>query len=110
MWLNNIGVKKIFKYFQFKGSGAAGVFKLETFFDFESTAYSTFYLQTTPSKWGDVEWGAAYWDFPDVNKVLIPMVGMGRAVKFSFTADHKTDLSIAFYGVKYVPSGHKAND
>ena len=110
LWLNNIGIKKIFKYFQFKGSGAAGVFKLETFFDFESTAYSTFYLQTTPSKWGDVEWGAAYWDFPDVNKVLIPMVGMGRAVKFSFTADHKTDISIAFYGVKYVPSGHKAND
>ena len=110
LWLNNIGIKKIFKYFQFKGSGAAGVFKLETFFDFESTPYSTFYLQTTPSKWGDVEWGAAYWDFPDVNKVLIPMVGMGRAVKFSFTADHKTDISIAFYGVKYVPSGHKAND
>ena len=110
LWLNNIGIKKIFKYFQFKGSGAAGVFKLETFFDFESTPYSTFYLQTTPSKWGDVEWGAAYWDFPDVNKVLIPMIGMGRAVKFSFTADHKTDISIAFYGVKYVPSGHKAND
>ena len=110
LWLNNIGIKKIFKYFQFKGSGAAGVFKLETFFDFESTAYSTFYLQSKPSKWGTVEWGATYWDFPDVNKVLIPMVGMGRAVKFSFTADHKTDLSIAFYGVKYVPSGHKAND
>jgi len=110
LWLNNIGIKKIFKYFQFKGSGAAGTFKLETFFDFESTPYSTFYLQTTPSKWGDVEWGAAYWDFPDVNKVLIPMIGMGRAVKFSFTADHKTDISIAFYGVKYVPSGHKAND
>ena len=49
-------------------------------------------------------------DFPDVNKVLIPMIGMGRAVKFSFTANHKTDISIAFFGVKYVPSGHKAND
>jgi hypothetical protein len=110
LWLNNIGIKKLFKYFQFKGSGAAGVFKLEVFFDFEVTPYSTFYLQSLPSKWGTVEWESAYWDFPDVNKVLIPMVGMGRAVKFSFTADHKTDISIAFYGVKYVPSGYKAND
>ena len=110
LWLNNIGVKKIFKYFQFKGSGAAGVFKLEVFFDFDATAYSTFYLQSLPSKWGAVEWDATYYDFPDVSKVLIPMVGMGKAVKFSFTANHVTDISIAFYGVKYVLSGHKAND
>jgi hypothetical protein len=67
-------------------------------------------LQTKPSKWGTVDWGSAYWDFPDINKVLIPMLGMGRAVKFSFTADHTTDLSIAFFGVKYVSSGYKAND
>jgi len=110
LWLNNIGVKKIFKYFQFKGTGAAGPFKLEWFFDFETTPYSTIYLQTKPSKWGTVDWGSAYWDFPDINKVLIPMLGMGRAVKFSFTADHTTDLSIAFFGVKYVSSGYKAND
>ena len=86
------------------------MFKLEVFFDFDATAYSTFYLQSLPSKWGTVEWDATYYDFPDVSKVLIPMVGMGKAVKFSFTANHVTDISIAFYRVKYVLSGHKAND
>jgi hypothetical protein len=42
--------------------------------------------------------------------VLIPMIGMGRAIKFSFSATHKTDLSIAFYGVKYANAGFRAND
>jgi ribosome-associated protein YbcJ (S4-like RNA binding protein) len=110
LWFDNISVKKMFKYFQFKGSGAAGLFNLDVSFDFDSTSYKTFYLQTTLSEWEVSQWDSGYWDFPDVNKVLIPMIGMGRAVKFSFTATHKTDISIAFYGVKYANAGFRAND
>ena len=110
LWFDNISIKKMFKYFQFKGSGAAGLFQLDVSFDFDTTAYKTFYLQTVFSEWDVVDWDEAYWDFPDVNKVLIPMIGMGRAIKFSFTANHKTDLSIAFYGVKYANAGFRAND
>jgi hypothetical protein len=110
LWFDNISIKKMFKYFQFKGSGAAGLFQLDVSFDFDTTAYKTFYLQTVFSEWDIVDWDEAYWDFPDVNKVLIPMIGMGRAIKFSFTANHKTDLSIAFYGVKYANAGFRAND
>ena len=110
LWLDNISIKKLFKYFQFKGSGAAGLFNLDVYFDFDTTSYKTYYLQTRPSKWDEIAWDTAYWDFPDVNKVLIPMIGMGRSVKFSFSATHKTDISISFYGVKYVPAGFRAND
>ena len=110
LWFDNISIKKMFKYFQFKGSGAAGLFQLDVSFDFDTTAYKTFYLQTVFSEWDVVDWDEAYWDFPDVNKVLIPMIGMGRAIKFSFTANHKTDLSIAFYGGKYANAGFRAND
>jgi hypothetical protein len=100
----------MFKYFQFKGSGSAGLFNLDVYFDFDSVSYKTFYLQMQFSEWDVSDWGAAYWDFPDVNKVLIPMIGMGRAIKFSFSANTKTDLSIAFYGVKYANAGFRAND
>ena len=110
LWFDNISIKKMFKYFQFKGSGAAGLFQLDVSFDFDTTAYKTFYLQTVFSEWDVVDWDEAYWDFPDVNKVLIPMIGMGSAIKFSFTANHKTDLSIAFYSVKYANAGFRAND
>jgi hypothetical protein len=110
LWLNSIQIKKLFKYFTFKGTGAAGQFVLDQFLDFSGTSYKTYYLQTLPSKWGEVEWGSAYWDFPDINKVLIPMVGMGKAVKFSFSANHKTNLGISFYGVSFVPAGTSAND
>ena len=110
LWFDNISIKKLFKYFQFKGTGAAGLFNLDVSFDFDDTSYKTFYLQSTFSAWDSTEWESAYWDFPDVNKVLIPMIGMGRAVRFSFTANHKTNLSIAFYGVKYVNAGFRAND
>jgi hypothetical protein len=110
LWFDNISIKKMFKYFQFKGSGAAGLFNLDVYFDFDLTSYKTFYLQSTFSQWDMTEWDSGYWDFPDVNKVLIPMIGMGRAIKFSFSATHKTDLSIAFYGVKYANAGFRAND
>tara|TARA_Y100001951_G_scaffold93122_1_gene88483 strand:+ start:2048 stop:4390 length:2343 start_codon:yes stop_codon:yes gene_type:complete len=110
LWFDNVSAKKMFKYFQFKGSGSAGLFNLDVFFDFETSSYKTFYLQMMFSEWDVSEWGGAYWDFPDVNKVLIPMIGMGRAIKFSFSADNKTDLSIAFYGVKYSTAGFRAND
>ena len=110
LWLDNISVKKMFKYFQFKGAGSAGLFALNVYFDFDATIYKTIYLQSTFSEWDVTEWDSGYWDFPDVNKVLIPMIGMGRAVRFSFTADHKTDLSIAFFGVKYAPAGFRGND
>ena len=110
LWFDNISIKKLFKYFQFKGSGAAGLFSLDVSFDFDDASYKTFFLQSTFSAWDSTEWESAYWDFPDVNKVLIPMIGMGRAVRFSFSANHKTNLSIAFYGVKYVNAGFRAND
>ena len=86
------------------------MFNLDVYFDFDLTSYKTFYLQSTFSQWDMTEWDSGYWDFPDVNKVLIPMIGMGRAIKFSFSATHKTDLSIAFYGVKYANAGFRAND
>ena len=110
LWFDNISIKKLFKYFQFKGTGAAGLFNLDVSFDFENTSYKTFYLQSTPAEFDSSEWDGSYWDFPDVNKVLIPMIGMGRSVRFLFSANHQADLSIAFYGVKYVNAGFRAND
>jgi len=110
LWFDNISIKKMFKYFQFKGSGSAGLFNLDVYFDFDTISYKTFYLQSLFSEWDEVFWDEAYWDFPDVNKVLIPMVGMGRAIKFSWTATHTADISIAFYGVKYANAGFRAND
>lgn len=110
LWFDNISIKKLFKYFTFKGTGASGLFNLDVSFDFDDQTYKTFYLQSTSAAWDLSSWDAAYWDFPDVNKVLIPMIGMGRAVKFAFYANHKADLSIAFYGVKYVNAGFRAND
>jgi len=110
LWFDNISIKKMFKYFQFKGSGSAGLFNLDVYFDFDTASYKTFYLQSLFSEWDEVFWDEAYWDFPDVNKVLIPMVGMGRAIKFSWTATHSADISIAFYGVKYANAGFRAND
>ena len=110
LWLNNISIKKMFKYFQFKGTGSAGLFNLDVSFDFDDASYKTFYLQSTFSEWDTSGWDGSYWDFPDVNKVLIPMIGMGRAVKFAFSAAHRANLSIAFYGVKYVNAGFRAND
>ena len=56
------------------------------------------------------EWDSSYWNFPDINKVLVPMIGMGKAVKFSFTSNLKNDMKIAFYGVSFIPSGMRAND
>lgn len=110
LWFDNIAIKKLFKYFTFKGTGASGLFNLDVSFDFDDEAYKTFYLQSTFAGWDTSLWESSYWDFPDVNKVLIPMIGMGRAVKFAFHASHKSDLSIAFYGVKYVNAGFRAND
>lgn len=110
LWFDNISIKKLFKYFTFKGTGASGLFNLDVSFDFDEQTYKTFYLQSTAADWDSSSWDASYWDFPDVNKVLIPMIGMGRAVKFAFYASHKSDLSIAFYGVKYVNAGFRAND
>ena len=110
LWFDNISIKKMFKYFQFKGTGAAGKFNMDVLFDFDDVSYKTFYLQSTLSAWDESGWDGSYWDFPDVNKVLIPMIGMGRAVRFVFSADHKADLSIAFYGVKYANAGFRAND
>jgi hypothetical protein len=110
LWFDNISIKKMFKYFQFKGTGSAGLFDLDVSFDFDNSSYKTFNLQSTLSAWDSAGWDGSYWDFPDVNKVLIPMIGMGRAVRFVFTANHKADLSIAFYGVKYVNAGFRAND
>ncbi len=110
LWFDNISIKKLFKYFQFKGSGSGGLFNLDVFFDFETQSYKTFYLQSTPAKWGTSDWDGSYWDFPDVNKVLIPMIGMGRSIRFKFSANHKADLSISFYGVKYANAGFRAND
>ena len=110
LWFDNISIKKLFKYFQFKGSGSGGLFNLDVSFDFATESYKTFYLQSTPAEWGTSEWDGSYWDFPDVNKVLIPMIGMGRSVRFKFSASHKADLSISFYGVKYANAGFRAND
>ena len=110
LWFDNISIKKMFKYFQFKGTGADGLFNLDVSFDFTDEIYKTFYLQSTSAQWDASAWEATYWDFPDVNKVLIPMVGMGRAVRFLFSATHQADLSIAFYGVKYANAGFRAND
>ncbi len=110
LWFDNISIKKLFKYFQFKGTGSAGAFNLDVSFDFDDASYKTFYLQSLLSEWDVSGWDGSYWDFPDVNKVLIPMIGMGRAVRFLFSADHKANLSIAFYGVKYANAGFRAND
>ena len=110
LWLDSIQTKKMFKYFRFKGSGAAGLFDLDIYYDFSNTAYKTFYLQSVGSDFDSVDWDDAYWDFPDINKVLVPMIGMGKAIKFSFRSNHKTSMGIAFYGVSYVPSGIRAND
>ena len=110
LWFDNISIKKMFKYFQFKGTGTAGSFNMDVLFDFDDSSYKTFYLQSTLSAWDESGWDGSYWDFPDVNKVLIPMIGMGRAVRFVFSANHKADLSIAFYGVKYTTAGFRAND
>ncbi len=110
LWFDNISIKKMFKYFQFKGTGSAGLFNLDVAFDFTDSSYKTFYLQSTLSEWDVSGWDGSYWDFPDVNKVLIPMVGMGRAVRFLFSATHQANLSIAFYGVKYANAGFRAND
>lgn len=110
LWFDNISIKKMFKYFQFKGTGAAGAFNMDVMFDFDDASYKTIYLQSTLSAWDESGWDGSYWDFPDVNKVLIPMIGMGRAVRFVFSANHKADLSIAFYGVKYANAGFRAND
>ena len=110
LWMDSIQVKKMFKYFRFKGSGAAGLFDMKTYFDFSDEEYKTFYLQSKASYYSSVDWDAAYWDFPDINKVLVPMIGMGKAIRFSFISNHKTDMKIAFYGVSFVPSGIRAND
>ena len=110
LWFDNISIKKMFKYFQFKGSGVAGAFNLDIAFDFVDESYKRFYLQSMLSSWDVSEWEATYWDFPDINKILVPMVGMGRAIRFTFTADHQADVSIAFYGVKYSNAGFRAND
>ena len=110
LWFDNISIKKMFKYFQFKGSGVAGAFNLDVAFDFVDESYKRFYLQSMLSSWDVSEWEATYWDFPDINKILVPMVGMGRAIRFTFTADHQADVSIAFYGVKYSNAGFRSND
>ena len=49
LWFDNISIKKLFKYFQFKGTGAAGLFNLDVSFDFENTSYKTCLLYTSPS-------------------------------------------------------------
>ena len=112
-WLtvDRADVKKAFKYFQFKGTGS-GTFKLDVFYDYDTTAYKSIYLQSDPSLWDEStsEWDSTYWDFPDINKVLIPLIGRGKVVKFSFTATHRAGLSISYYGVKYVKSGFRGND
>ena len=112
-WLRIDGpdVKKIFKYFQFKGTGG-GVFQMDVFYDYDTTSYKTIYLQSDPSLWNSTtsEWDGTYWDFPDINKVLIPLIGRGRVVKFSFTANHKSPLTISYYGVKYKRGGYRSND
>jgi len=110
LWFDNISIKKMFKYFQFKGTGSGGLFNLDVSFDFATDSYKTFYLQSTPADFDASEWDGTYWDFPDINKVLIPMIGMGRSVRFLFSANHQADLSIAFYGVKYANAGFRAND
>lgn len=110
LWFDNISIKKMFKYFQFKGTGSGGLFNLDVSFDFATESYKTFYLQSTPADFDSSEWDGTYWDFPDINKVLIPMIGMGRSVRFLFSANHQADLSIAFYGVKYANAGFRAND
>ncbi|MDP6771347.1 MAG: hypothetical protein QF704_11675, partial [Anaerolineales bacterium] len=110
LWLDSIQVKKMFKYFRFKGTGSAGQFTLDQYLDFSSSSYKTYYLQTVASTWGDIDWDSGYWDFPDINKVLVPMVGMGKAVKFSFKANHADNLGISFYGVSFAPAGMRAND
>ena len=110
LWFDNISIKKMFKYFQFKGSGVAGAFNLDIAFDFVDESYKRFYLQSMLSSWDVSEWEATYWDFPDINKILVPMIGMGRAIRFTFTADHQADVSIAFYGVKYSNAGFRSND
>ena len=112
-WLRIDGpdIKKIFKYFQFKGTGG-GVFQMQVFYDYDTTAYKTIYLQSDPSLWDETtsEWDGTYWDFPDINKVLIPLIGRGRVVKFSFTAEHQNPLTISYYGVKYKRGGYRSND
>lgn len=108
LWLNSVDTKKLFKYFQFKGSG--GFFDMAVYFDFEDTAYKTYKLQSTPSFWDEGAWDTSYWDFPDINKTLIPMIGRGKSVKFSFTADHASEVNISFYGVSFVPAGFRGND
>ena len=110
LWMDSIQTKKLFKYFRFKGSGGGGLFDLNVFYDFSDTSYKTHYLQSIGSNYGDVEWDSSYWNFPDINKVLVPMIGMGKAVKFSFTSNLKNDMKIAFYGVSFIPSGMRAND
>ena len=110
LWMDSIQTKKMFKYFRFKGSGATGLFDMALFYDFNTAPYKTFYLQSASSYFDAVAWDSAYWDFPDINKVLVPMVGMGKAIRFSFSSSHKTDMKIAFYGVSFIPSGIRAND
>ena len=90
----------------------SGTFKLDVFYDYDTTAYKSIYLQSDPSLWDEStsQWDSTYWDFPDINKVLIPLIGRGKVVKFSFTATHRAGLSISYYGVKYVKSGFRGND
>jgi len=109
LWVDDVSIKKAFRYFQFKGTGS-GHFTLKVYFDFVDTAYQTINLQSYPTLWDEVLWDVPYWDFPDINKVLIPMLGRGRAVKFSFECDHQEDLSISYYGVKYIAKGFRGNE
>ena len=51
LWFDNISIKKMFKYFQFKGSGVAGAFNLDIAFDFVDESYKRFYLQSMLSSW-----------------------------------------------------------
>ena len=109
LWLNSVAIKKLFRYFQFKGSGTSS-FTLSVYFDFESSVYKSYLIQPQPSHWDQATWDASLWDYPDINKTLIPLLGRGKAVKFSFTANSTAELSISFYGVQFKPAGFRGSD
>ena len=108
-WLSfdNISQKKVLRYFRVKGTGF-GRFTLKIYMDYSDTPNHTYYLQSFPAAWDTVKWDTSYFEFPDINNHLIPIIGRGMVIKLSFEATHKESLSISHYGLHYSRAGTRS--